>query len=118
MQAPLVLQAGRAQATLVVADQDSPTLHAYDVRSGSDQPLETFSVHRAPVVAMRYIPRHDAVVSLDAKGAPACQVHATHRALRRSGFRGSGFKLKSAAAAPGAAAQCCSHTHCHLQAKT
>ena len=69
------VQAGRAQATLAVADQDSPTLHTYDVRSGSDTPLETFSVHRAPVVAMRYVPRHNTIVSLDAKGAQAQQLH-------------------------------------------
>ena len=69
---PGVPQAGRAAATLAVADQDSPQLHIYDARSGLDLPQDSFSVGRAPVVAMRYVPRHDAVISLDSRGTPAC----------------------------------------------
>ncbi len=44
-------------------------MHVYDVRSGSDEPIDSFLVHRAPVVVMRYNAVHNTVISIDQKGA-------------------------------------------------
>ena len=44
-------------------------MYVYDVRSGSNDPLETFRVgHAAPIAAMRFNAAHDAVISVDTKG--------------------------------------------------
>lgn len=60
---------GEAQARLAISDLNSPAIHVYDVRSGSNDPLTSLSsLHRAPVTAMRYIAPFDTVVSADAKG--------------------------------------------------
>ena len=53
---------------LAISDQDSPSISTYDVRGDLEQPLATFAVHRAPVLAMRYVPQHDAVISFDDRG--------------------------------------------------
>lgn len=63
------VQKGDSKSKLAVAERDSGRIHIYDVRSGSDEPLASFEVHRAPVVAMRYNAAHDSVVSLDQKGS-------------------------------------------------
>lgn len=44
-------------------------VHIYDVRSGSEDPLESFAPHSCPVAAMRYNASHDTVISIDQKGA-------------------------------------------------
>ena len=62
-------QKGDSKSKLAVAERDSGKIHIYDVRSGSDEPLARFEVHRAPVVAMRYNAAHDSVVSVDQKGS-------------------------------------------------
>lgn len=64
-----MLQKGDSNTTLAVAELDSPSVHVYDVRSGSDEPIDSFQVHRAPVVVMRYNAAHNTVISIDQKGA-------------------------------------------------
>ena len=64
------VQKGDSKSKLAVAERDSGRIHIYDVRSGSDEPMASFEVHRAPVVAMRYNAPHDSVVSVDQKGSP------------------------------------------------
>ena len=43
-------------------------VHIYDVRSGSEEPLESFALHSSPVAVMRYNAAHDTVISIDQKG--------------------------------------------------
>ena len=74
----LRVQRGEAQAKLAIADRDSPAVHLYDARSGSNEAVGSAAVHRAPVLAMRYNEPHDTVISTDDKGAPQAT---------RSGFR-------------------------------
>ena len=62
------VQAGDAQARLAIADKDSPNIHVFDVRAGSNEPMETFTVHRAPLTAMTYHPGLDLVISIDERG--------------------------------------------------
>ena len=69
---PAAAQRGEAAAKLAVADQDSPAVHLYDVRSGSEEPLQQIEPHRAPVQHMQYNSAQDVVVSVDAKGGPRC----------------------------------------------
>ena len=64
------VQKGDSKSKLAVAERDTGKIHIYDVRSGSDEPLASFEVHRAPVVATRYNAAHDSVVSVDQKGSP------------------------------------------------
>ena len=54
---------------MAVAERDSPMVHIYDMRSGSEEPLESFAPHCSPVAAMRYNAAHDTVISIDQKGA-------------------------------------------------
>ena len=61
-------QRGEAQAKLAIADRGSPAVHLYDARSGSNEAVGSASVHRAPVVAMRFNEPHDTVISADEKG--------------------------------------------------
>lgn len=62
-------QAGDSKTKLAIADSDSPDIHIYDVRSGTNEPLRTVRVgHAAPVAAMRFAPPKNLVVSLDKKG--------------------------------------------------
>ena len=51
-----------------MAETETGKVHIFDVRSGSDDALHSFEVHRTPVVAMRYNAAHDSVVSIDQKG--------------------------------------------------
>jgi hypothetical protein len=51
-----------------VAEKDTPMVHVYDARSGSDEPLESFQLHNAPVAVMRFNAAHDTVISVDLKG--------------------------------------------------
>jgi len=63
-----VVQKGQAQAKLAIADQDTPNIHIYDARGGSNEPMASIQPHRVPVLAMRFNSRHDTVISVDAKG--------------------------------------------------
>ena len=67
----ILIQRGDSNTKLAVSELDSPSLHVYDVRSGSDEPMESFQLHRAPVMVMRYNAAHDTVISIDQKGAKA-----------------------------------------------
>jgi len=44
-----VAQRGQAQAKLAISDADSPAVHIYDARSGSNDPVASVTVHRQPV---------------------------------------------------------------------
>lgn len=66
--AEFIIKKGDARSKLAISDLNSPALHIYDVRSGSDDPVAAFSSHAAPVTAMRYCPAIDTVVSTDQKG--------------------------------------------------
>lgn len=63
-----IFQPGDAEAKLAIADRDSPTIHVFDIRSGSNDPVHSFAVHRAPLTAMSYNAVHDTVISLDERG--------------------------------------------------
>ena len=68
------MQKGQAQAKLALADQDTPSIHIYDARGGSSEPMDSVQPHRAPVLAMRFNAHHDTVISLDSKGrAQSCK---------------------------------------------
>ena len=62
------MQKGDSRSRLAVAEKDTGKIHIFDVRSGSDDALDSFEVHRAPIVAIRYNAAHDSVVSVDQKG--------------------------------------------------
>lgn len=62
------MQKEDSQAKLAVSERETGKIHIYDVRSGSDDALHSFEVHRTPVVAMRYNAAHDSVVSVDQRG--------------------------------------------------
>ncbi|KAK9907373.1 hypothetical protein WJX75_002432 [Coccomyxa subellipsoidea] len=63
-----IFRRGDSNTKLAVAELDGPSVHVYDVRSGSDEPMDSFKVHRAPVTVMRYNAAHDTVISIDQKG--------------------------------------------------
>ena len=62
------MQKGDSRSKLAVSERDTGKVHIYDVRSGNDDALHSFEVHRTPVVAMRYNAAHDIVLSVDQKG--------------------------------------------------
>ena len=62
------MQKEDAQSRLAVAERETGKIHIYDVKSGSDDALHSFEVHRTPVIAMRYNAAHDSVISLDQRG--------------------------------------------------
>lgn len=66
--AAFIYKKGQAQAKLAIADQDTPSVHIYDARGGSSEPLDTIQPHREPVQAMRFNSRRDTVISVDTKG--------------------------------------------------
>ncbi|KAL0026717.1 hypothetical protein WJX79_006852 [Trebouxia sp. C0005] len=66
--AAFTFKKGQAQAKLAIADQDTPNIHIYDARGGSNEPMDSIQPHRVPVLAMRFNSRHDTVISVDAKG--------------------------------------------------
>lgn len=67
-------QRGDSNTKLAVAELEGPSVHVYDVRSGSEEPMESFEVHRAPVVVMRYNAAHDTVISIDQKGVSPLKI--------------------------------------------
>ncbi|KAJ3158430.1 Peptidyl-prolyl cis-trans isomerase cyp15 [Geranomyces michiganensis] len=61
-------QKGQAQALLACSDRESPAIHLYDGRGGSE-PLKTIEkLHSTSVHIMRYNPMADIVVSVDTGG--------------------------------------------------
>ena len=63
-----LLQKGEARTRLAISDQNSPDVHVYDVRGGSDDPIHTFQPHRSPVAALAYSPVRDTCISADQSG--------------------------------------------------
>ncbi|GBF99133.1 peptidyl-prolyl cis-trans isomerase [Raphidocelis subcapitata] len=63
-----LVKPGDARSRLAISDLNSPAIHVYDVRSGSDDPVGSVTSHAAPVTAMRYCPAADIAVSTDQKG--------------------------------------------------
>ena len=63
-----MLQRGEAAAKLAIADQESPNVHIFDIRSGSEEPLEQIKPHQSSVEHMQYNAAHDVVISVDGKG--------------------------------------------------
>ncbi|GJP80886.1 hypothetical protein CLOP_g11085 [Closterium sp. NIES-67] len=57
-----------AKAKLSIADKDSPDIHIFDARGGTNEAVGRVKVHGAPVVAMQYNTAADAVVSTDSSG--------------------------------------------------
>ena len=67
-----MLQRGEAAAKLAIADQDSPAVHIFDIRGGSEEALEQIRPHRSSVEHMQYNAAHDVVISVDGKGGHRC----------------------------------------------
>lgn len=64
----IFIQRGEAKARLAISDLNSSSIHVYDVRSGTSEPMTTLqSIHRTPVVALKYNPVFDTVISADDK---------------------------------------------------
>eukprot|EP00195_Chlamydomonas_chlamydogama_P017111 CAMPEP_0202896044 /NCGR_PEP_ID=MMETSP1392-20130828/5126_1 /ASSEMBLY_ACC=CAM_ASM_000868 /TAXON_ID=225041 /ORGANISM="Chlamydomonas chlamydogama, Strain SAG 11-48b" /LENGTH=643 /DNA_ID=CAMNT_0049581267 /DNA_START=76 /DNA_END=2003 /DNA_ORIENTATION=+ len=62
-------KSGEAAARLAISDLNSPAIHLYDVRSGSNDPVQVLGgIHRTPVTAMRYNAPFETVISTDQKG--------------------------------------------------
>ncbi|KAI4334267.1 hypothetical protein L6164_018977 [Bauhinia variegata] len=63
-----VYKQGDVKARLAISDRNSPFVHIYDARSGSNEPIISKEIHLAPVKVMKYNPAHDSVISADTKG--------------------------------------------------
>eukprot|EP00891_Asterochloris_glomerata_P002139 jgi/Astpho2/2139/fgenesh1_pm.00040_%23_3_t len=63
-----IFKRGEAAAKLAIADQDSPAVHIFDIRSGSEESLQQIRPHQSPVEHMQYNAAHDVVISVDCKG--------------------------------------------------
>ncbi|CAI5487257.1 unnamed protein product, partial [Closterium sp. Naga37s-1] len=57
-----------AIAKLAVADKNSPEIHVFDARGGTNEAVGRVKVHGAPVVAMQFNVAANVVVSTDASG--------------------------------------------------
>jgi hypothetical protein len=62
------LQRGDAKTKLAVSDLDSPAIHIFDIKSGSNEAIDTLNLHSMPVTAMRFNEPHDTVISADKRG--------------------------------------------------
>lgn len=63
-----VYKQGDIKAKLAISDRDSPFVHVYDVRAGSNEPIISKKIHVGPVKVMKYNPVFDAVISADTRG--------------------------------------------------
>lgn len=63
-----VYKLGDIKAKLAIADRNSPFVHIYDVRAGSNEPIISKKIHSGPVKVMKYNPVFDAVISADTRG--------------------------------------------------
>lgn len=59
---------GDANAALAVSESSSSLIHIFDMRSGSNESIGHVKLHAAPVTAMKYNSKMDAVVSCDVHG--------------------------------------------------
>lgn len=67
------LQRGDARTKLAVSDLNSPSIHVYDLKTGSNDPIDTVELHSAPVTAMRFCEPYNTVISTDKKGQELIQ---------------------------------------------
>ncbi|KAJ6386186.1 hypothetical protein OIU77_029202 [Salix suchowensis] len=63
-----VYKQGDVKARLAISDRNSSSVHIYDARSGSNEPIISREIHFEPVRVMKYNPVFDTVISVDAKG--------------------------------------------------
>ncbi|KAL2899500.1 Peptidyl-prolyl cis-trans isomerase CYP71 [Bienertia sinuspersici] len=56
------------KAKLAISDRDSPFVHIYDVRAGSNEPIISKKIHSLPVKVMKYNPVFDTMISADTRG--------------------------------------------------
>ncbi|KAJ3366979.1 hypothetical protein GGF32_000040 [Allomyces javanicus] len=61
-------QPGQPLTMVAVSDADSGSIFLFDAQSAETKPLHTVTLHRDPVVVMKYNERYDCVVSIDATG--------------------------------------------------
>ncbi|KAH9606444.1 hypothetical protein KSS87_002842 [Heliosperma pusillum] len=59
---------GDLKAKLAVSDRNSPYVHIFDVRAGSNEPIISKKIHVGPVKVMKYNAVCDSVVSADTRG--------------------------------------------------
>ncbi|CAI5477995.1 unnamed protein product [Closterium sp. Yama58-4] len=57
-----------AIAKLAIADKNSPEIHVFDARGGTNEPVGRVRVHGAPVVVMQFNVTANVVVSTDSSG--------------------------------------------------
>ncbi|XVF69132.1 hypothetical protein PTKIN_Ptkin11bG0056200 [Pterospermum kingtungense] len=63
-----VYKRGDVKAKLAISDRNSPFVHIYDARAGSNEPIVSREIHLGPVKVMRYNSVFDSVISADEKG--------------------------------------------------
>ncbi|KAJ6798011.1 putative peptidyl-prolyl cis-trans isomerase CYP71 [Iris pallida] len=63
-----VYKQGDVKAKLAISDRNSSSVHIYDARAGSNEPLMSKEIHMGPVKIMKFNHVHDVVISADAKG--------------------------------------------------
>lgn len=84
-------QRGADKAKLAISDSGTGLIHVYDIRSGSNEPVQELgSLHTQPVTAMRYNSAADAMISTDSKGVIEYWSADTYRQPEEVQF---GFKM-------------------------
>ncbi|KAG9455056.1 hypothetical protein H6P81_007960 [Aristolochia fimbriata] len=63
-----VYKQGDVKAKLAVSERNSPYVHIYDARGGSNEPICSKEIHMHPIKFMKYNPIADTVISADIKG--------------------------------------------------
>ncbi|XP_010244091.1 PREDICTED: peptidyl-prolyl cis-trans isomerase CYP71 isoform X2 [Nelumbo nucifera] len=63
-----VYKQGDVKAKLAISDRNSPNVHIFDARAGSNEPIISKEIHMGPVKVMKYNHVFDTVISADGKG--------------------------------------------------
>ncbi|KAM5585291.1 hypothetical protein ABKV19_004599 [Rosa sericea] len=63
-----VYKQGDVKARLAISDRNSSSVHIFDARAGTNEPLISKKIHLGPVKLMRYNHEYDTVISADEKG--------------------------------------------------
>uniref|UniRef100_A0A2P2LCW0 peptidylprolyl isomerase n=1 Tax=Rhizophora mucronata TaxID=61149 RepID=A0A2P2LCW0_RHIMU len=63
-----VYKQGDARARIAISERSSSSVHIYDARDGSNEPIISREVHLGPVKVMKYNHAFDTVISADEKG--------------------------------------------------
>ncbi|KAK9170452.1 hypothetical protein Syun_002592 [Stephania yunnanensis] len=63
-----VYKQGDVIAKVAISDRHSPSVHIYDVRAGSNEPILSGEVHLSPIKTMKYNHVFDTVITADGKG--------------------------------------------------